>query len=344
MRSKAFFINGGAGRVICSIPGLEKYAETHDDFVIVCEGGMNFFKGHPVLHEYAYDLWHKGLFKDKLKDRDCESPEPYRRWHYYNQKCSLTQAYDMEINGLDEPRELPTPTVKVTKQEGISALNTIENIKNQTGKDKCIVIQPFGRGVQNTDGYIFDPSSRSFNVSDIAEIINDLKKDYAVIIMSEFPFETGDSKHEHALPQVPDIRLWAGLIQCSDHFLGCDSVGQHIAKAVGTTVTAVIGSTFPINISYPDDETFDIIDIGVKNGRVFSPLRLTQEDQQDMYNDDCMSMSKDDIKEVIDSCRKRLGKPSTRKKVKKETAKTESCCDDPACPTSTVKTKKGFGS
>ena len=45
MRSKAFFINGGAGRVICSIPALEKYAENHDDFIIVAEGGMNFFKG-----------------------------------------------------------------------------------------------------------------------------------------------------------------------------------------------------------------------------------------------------------------------------------------------------------
>ena len=55
MRSKAFFINGGAGRVICSIPALEKYAETHDDFIIVAEGGMNFYKGHPVLHKYAYD-------------------------------------------------------------------------------------------------------------------------------------------------------------------------------------------------------------------------------------------------------------------------------------------------
>ena len=26
-RSKAFFINGGAGRVICSIPALEKYEQ-----------------------------------------------------------------------------------------------------------------------------------------------------------------------------------------------------------------------------------------------------------------------------------------------------------------------------
>ena len=340
MRSKVFFINGGAGRVICSIPGLEKYAETNDDFIIVAEGGMNFFKGHPKLHAKTYDMWHKGLFEDKIKMRDCVTPEPYRVWHYYNQKCSLTQAYDMQINGLDEPRELPTPTIKVTKTEGITALNTIEQIKNQTGRDKVIVIQPFGRGVQNTDGYIFDPSSRSFNVGDIGKIVTDLKKDYAVIIMSEFSFDTGESEYEHALPQIPDIRLWSGIIQCADHFLGCDSVGQHIAKAVGTTATVVTGSTYPINITYPDDKDFDIIDLG-EGKRTFSPIRLTEEDYQDMENDECMTMTKDDIKTVIDSCRKRLGK-SVKRKQQKPPQPQESCCDDPACPTSTP--KKGFGS
>ena len=45
MRPKSFFINGGAGRVLCSIPAFEKYAEDHpdEDFVIVCEGGVSFW-------------------------------------------------------------------------------------------------------------------------------------------------------------------------------------------------------------------------------------------------------------------------------------------------------------
>tara|TARA_B100000965_G_scaffold405985_1_gene442279 strand:- start:4141 stop:5148 length:1008 start_codon:yes stop_codon:yes gene_type:complete len=334
MRSKAFFINGGAGRIICSIPAFEKYAETHDDFIIVAEGGMNFFKGHPILHKHAYDIWHKGLFEDKIKDRDCVTPEPYRRWHYYNQKCSLAQAFDMEINELEEPRELPTPNIKVTKQEGISAIQTIEQIKGQCGKDKVIIIQPFGRGVMNTDGYIYDPTSRSFNIQDISTIVNTLKKDYTVVIMSEFPFDTGESKYNHATPEVPDIRLWAGLIECADHFLGCDSVGQHIAKSVGTTSTVVIGSTYPINISYPNDDDVDIIDLG-EDRRTFSPIRLTMEDQQDMMNDECMSMTDDDIKNIIDSCKKRLGKSKDVPIVKQEQPQqTKSCCDN--------KTPKGF--
>ncbi len=99
-RSTAFFINGGAGRVVTSIPAFELYEKENpdDDFIIVCEGGMDFYKGHPTLHKRAYDTWHKGLFEQFIKDRDCVSPEPYRIWEYYNQQCSIAQAFDIEIN------------------------------------------------------------------------------------------------------------------------------------------------------------------------------------------------------------------------------------------------------
>ena len=74
-RKKAYFMNGGAGRVVASIPAFEKLYEEDQDFIIVCEGGMDFYKGHPQLHELAYDHWHKNLFKDYIKDRDCITPE-----------------------------------------------------------------------------------------------------------------------------------------------------------------------------------------------------------------------------------------------------------------------------
>ena len=64
---------------------------------------------------------------------------------------------------------------------------------------------------------------------------------------------------------------------------------------------------------------------------------------QDMQNDEAMTMTKEDIKNVITSCRKRVGKPKIRKVDPKKIQQKEeqSCCDDPSCPTSTV--KKGFG-
>ncbi len=332
MRSKAFFVNGGAGRVICSIPAFEKYAETHDDFIIVCEGGTDFFKGHPTLDGKVYDNWHKNLFQTELKDRDIISTEPYRIWHYYNQKCSLAQAYDIQINELDEPRELPVPKIELAKMEAIQGFQAVEEVKQGTGKDKVIVIQPFGRSVEQVgDDFIADITSRSFPLNAIVEIINDLKKDYGVIIMSEihFPVEENEEKAKIkvARPQIADMRTWGGIINAADHFLGCDSMGQHLARAFGKTATVVTGSTFPINISYPDCKDFDIIDVG-EGRRQYSPIRLTTDERVDRYNDQAMELDKDQIRSILTSVRKRMGKSTayTNYKKQKQPAQQNDCC------------------
>lgn len=310
-RSTAFFINGGAGRVICSLPAFELYEKEHpeDDFIIVCEGGMDFYKGHPTLHNRAYDVNHKGLFEQFLKDRNCVTPEPYRVWEYYNQKCSLSQAFDLLINNAGV-RELPPPRVFLNKSEMVQGANIVEEVKKVTGFDKAIVVQPFGRSVETIGDFIIDGSSRSFQLNNVISLIDALKKEYAVIVMSEVPLkltDTDNGKYPVAQPQVPSIRTWAGVIQVADHFLGCDSVGQHIVKALGKTATVVTGSTYPVNISYPNDPDFDIIDIG-EGKRIYSPIRLAMDEERDRLNDECMEMSDKQIKEVLDSVRKRLGK------------------------------------
>lgn len=310
-RSTAFYINGGAGRVICSIPAFVKYAEENpdDDFIIVCEGGMDFYKGHPVLHKRAYDHWHKNLFEDYIKDRVCVTPEPYRVWEYYNQQCSLAQAFDIAISNKGV-RELSDTKIYLNKAEIAQAYNIVQEVKAGTGFDKVLVVQPFGRTNENTGDLIIDSTSRSFHLNDIVKIINELKKEYAVIIMSETPIsleEKDNNKYPVAIPQIPDPRVWAAVLEIADHFLGCDSLGQHIIKALGKTATVVMGSTFPINVSYPNDGNFDIIDMG-KDSRVYSPIRLTMEDQQDRLNDEIMEMSDTDIATVINSVKARLGK------------------------------------
>ena len=308
-RSTAFFMNGGAGRVIASVPAFELYLKENpkDDFIIVCEGGTDFYKGHPTLSRRVFDHWHKGLFETYIKDRNCVSPEPYRVWEYYNQKCSLAQAFDIEINnkGL---RDLPKPTLNLNKTEVVGAANVVEEVKKVTGFDKTLVTQPFGRSVENMGDFLVDPTSRSFQLNNIIDIINILKKEYGVIIMSEHPVVVDDSpnpKHPVSQPEIPDMRIWAGIIDIADHFLGCDSLGQHIVKALGKKATIVTGSTYPVNISYPDDDNFDIIDVG-EGKRVYAPIRLTMEEEQDRLNDEVMELSKDQIDTILASVRKHL--------------------------------------
>ena len=307
-RKKAYFINGGAGRVVASIPAFEKLYKTDQDFIIVCEGGMDFYKGHPQLHELAYDNWHKNLFKDYIKDRDCYSPEPYRVWEYYNQKCSLAQAFDIAINN-EGIRDLPDPTIHMNKHELVQGYKVVEEIKAVTGKDKVVVFQPFGRTAENMGDFVIDGTSRSFHLNDVIRICKDLRDDYAVIVMSEFPVVVEENtKVPVAVPQIPDVRVWSSVIQIADHFIGCDSLGQHMAKALGTTCTSVIGSTYPINISYPNSPDFDIIDLG-EGKRKFSPIRLTMEDSIERFNDEVMELTDESFKKIITSARKRLGKP-----------------------------------
>jgi ADP-heptose:LPS heptosyltransferase len=299
-RNKAFFINGGAGRVVCSIPALEKFAEENPDnnFIIVCEGATDFYKGHPVLHAKAYDVWHKNLFEDKLKDMELVSPEPYRIWEYFNQQASLSQAYDIAINNKGI-RELPKPTIKLSKQELLVGLQVCKEVREKTKKAKTIVFQPFGRGIIENNGVITDFSGRSFEASTVVNLVKELSKEYAIIFMGEIAIEF--SKHgvteSIAIPQNIDLRAWAAIISQADHFLGCDSVGQHLAYALNTTSTVVLGSTFKENVSYPNCESFNILDMG-EGARVYSPIRITTDEYSDRVNEGMMAMN-DKIEEVI---------------------------------------------
>lgn len=299
-RNKAFFINGGAGRVVCSIPALEKFAEENPDnnFIIVCEGGTDFYKGHPLLHAKAYDVWHKNLFEEKLKDMELVSPEPYRIWEYFNQKCNLSEAYDIAINDKGI-RELPKPNIKLSKQERLSAGQVIADVKEKTKKEKVIVFQPFGRGVVSENNLLTDFSGRSFEPENVVNLVKELSKDYSIIFMGEIAieFQKHGITNPVAIPQGVDLRIWAAIIAQSDYFLGCDSVGQHLAYSFNVPSTVVIGSTFKENVSYPNEKSFDILDMG-EGARIYSPIRITQDEYSDRVNEGIMAMN-DKIEEII---------------------------------------------
>ena len=307
---KIFYLNGGTGRVVSAQPALEIYAETHEDFYIVCESGLDVFFGHPTLQDRAFDVNHKGLFENIIKNGEIVTTEPYRDNDYYNQRCSIAQAFDKQINGHKEIRSLPKPAIYLNKDEELHGLATIQAAKREHGKEKTIVIQPYGRGSQLTENLniVADQGSRSLEQKDYLRLVERLKKSYNILCMSEFP-TPGDTFSVH--PKNLDLRKWAAVIELADYFIGCDSVGQHFAYSFGIPGTVVLGSTYGINVSYP--EHFNIWEKpGFK--RVYCPIRISDFNNHlaDRKNDRALSLSDEEFENLFTSIDNHIKQQSTK--------------------------------
>ena len=94
-----------------------------------------------------------------------------------------------------------------------------------------------------------------------------------------------------------DLRQWAGIVKLSDYFIGVDSVGQHIARSVNTPGTVIIGSTFPINTSYPN--YFNIIEKNVE--KKYSPIRISnfESSLNNRLNEATMQFSEKEINDMF---------------------------------------------
>lgn len=302
---KVVFINGGAGRVISSIPALEEIDRRGELAGIVCEGGLEVFLGHPTLQDKAWDVNHKGLFENLIKDNECVSPEPYRDHGYYNQKSSLQQSFYYQIVG-ERPNKNIKPTFVLSKTEEMSAIGIISQVKQQFQKEKTIVIQPFGRSSNMGPGVVFDPSSRSIEQATFIDLVAELTKDFNVIYMGEHKLDLVNVPLFQPQDTVP-LRVWAAVIEASDYFIGCDSVGQHLAYAFDKPGSIFCGSTFPVNVSYP--EHFNIIE--KKDAiRRYSPIRIAgfASEEADRLNDTIMDFSKEELKQIIASIREHIKK------------------------------------
>ncbi|MEA3485957.1 MAG: hypothetical protein U9R03_04545 [Candidatus Aerophobetes bacterium] len=323
---KAFFINGGAGRVLCAIPALEHYAKNIDnDIIIIAEGWYELYLTSSILMDKVYSVDSKGIF-NLVKDREIVSPEPYRLNEYYNQKCNLIQAFDIIINGY-ENEGIPTTKFyepSIYKADHVKGYSLVQQTKHNFQKDKVIVFQPFGSSVKQEGNIIYDESGRSFELQNVIQIAKELSKEYAVIMMSQLDIPTNEQINV-MIPQNINILEWHGIISCSDYFLGCDSVGQHIANFLKKPSTVVIGSTFPENISYQENELFDIIDMGEEK-RKYSPIRITTDITIERNNEELMYMESEDINKIIDNIKSKLGKNKYSNQ-----EQTKLCCSDGNC-------------
>ena len=304
---KAFFINGGAGRVLCAIPALEHYVmHTDPTAVIVVEGWLDLYLTSKILAGNVWPANDPNIF-EKVKDREIISPEPYQLNAYFNQKCNLVQAFDMLINYDIPPKKIPeTKQFKtfVGKSDMHGGYSLCQEAKSHFKKDKVVILQPFGSTAILKGNAIIDESGRSFELDDLLNIIEELNKNYAVILMSEFKIPVD---HPMGVMHPEDVSLlqWTGIINAADYFLGCDSVGQHIAHSLNKPGAVVMGSTFPENTSHPADSSITIIDNG-KDERLYSPIRIVADVRIDRHNENLMKLTTDTMTQIIKDVNDRL--------------------------------------
>jgi hypothetical protein len=294
---KIAFVNGGAGRMICSIPALEKFILNNPENYIITEGGLDFVWGNKILQDRTFEANSKGIFENIIRDGEIITVEPYRQSDYYNQKASIAQAIDKIINGSYESIDKYKVKLVLNKEEEITALSAITQIKELHGKKKTVLIQPFGRGVVNDESLniTYDHGSRSMENDFYLKLAAEIKKKYNVMCMSEFQVP-GDTIS--MTPKSLTLRKWAAIIEHIDYFIGCDSVGQHFAYGYNKPGTVICGSTFPINVSYPNH--FNIIE---KKGfeRRYDPIRICEFGSYEAgrLNDVAMSFDETETKEII---------------------------------------------
>ena len=294
---KTVFINGGAGRMLCALPALERFVQENPDGYIVTEAGLDFIWGNKLLQDKTFEVNTKGLFKNVVQKSEIVSPEPYRDWEYYNQKLSIAQSFDKLINGNVREEFDYKPKIILNKDEELHGIAVIKHAKETHQKSKTIVFQPFGRSSINDSGLnvVVDHSTRSLEVKTFLAVAKALREKYNVISMTEFPVPGDDITIN---PKDLTLRKWAAVINDADYFIGCDSVGQHIAYAFDKPGSVFLGSTFAVNVSYPN--YFNIIE---KEGfeKTYSPIRISEFNcyEADRYNDLALEFNDEEINKII---------------------------------------------
>ena len=297
-----FLLSGGAGRIIAAIPALEKYARLNpeDDFKILIYGWESLYWSHPLLQHRTYSAGIKGSFDLVIKNTILKSPEPYHRWSYYNQKKTLAEAFDEEINNTEDHRDLAKPNLYLHSNEIRTAYKMIADAKKQKNKNKFVVFQPYGSGITMVNDRPIDPSGRSLDVDAALKLGTLLAQDAIVLYFGPSEFIHPKDNFMLNAKDIPgaDLRFYMAMIAECDYFIGVDSVGQHMARAFDKPGVVVMGSTFEHNVSYPD--YFKIYRNGIQP--TYNPIRIAGPDSEfaDRANDGIMYFTDDQLREMYD--------------------------------------------
>lgn len=319
----SFIISGGIGRVVASIPALEKYHKLNpnDNFKIFVAAWEHVFFSHPVLQPRVLNINQKGTF-DLLKDTNVFEPEIYRLNSFFNQKVNMVEAFDECINKTNDHSDLNYNSMHTSYVEKNKTKDLFAEYKKQKGKDKVVVFQPFGSGVEVINNTVVDRSNRSLMHDHYLQIAREISND-AVVLFASQP----NLRHSHDNITIsfdehfPYIRVLTSFIEQCDYFVGVCSVGQHIARAFNRPGLIVMGGTSEKNFSYPDH-----FNIFRKKDRVphYTPWRLAEGDCEfsDRMNDGIMDFNLQELTEIVSIIKNGLNTKPTQQQVKTDNLST----------------------
>lgn len=239
----ALNIDGGIGRVICSIPAVEKFALANPDVQIITPW-PDIFKYNPYIKN-IHNGWgsQAHLWPSVISSSDYRHPEPYKHYLYYTKQHHLIESFHYLINGK---AKMETPNLYLSSQEQTNAQALIQAIKEQQRVDKVIIFQPFGGTAKEQGPYINDPSHRSLSWTTVQYIMNNLPSNVRVIYRGTIPFS-----HPRCLSRIDfSLRETIALVQASDGVVGIDSCAQHMAYSLGRPAVVLWGSTAIENVGY----------------------------------------------------------------------------------------------
>jgi ADP-heptose:LPS heptosyltransferase len=301
---KIINIDGGIGRIITALPALLKYCQNHlnEEWYVSIMGWDYVPLGIPELQERTFNPETKGTWKNIfMKADEVISPEPYRLPNFYKGKISLAEAFDEIINETEDHSDLKYETLNLSHAEIRKGQEIICRAHELQKKEQTIVINPYGSTAQVCPVGVYDDSLRSLPENVFNQLCELLAEDYNIIYMGYSHLLSEDNKFVY-VPQ-PDlhIREWMGVISQVDYLIGCDTVGQHIARATGTQGCVIMGGTDAVNMSYPD--YFRIIQ---RKKPAYSPMRISnlQSNLAERLNKECIEYTDEEILDIYEQIKK----------------------------------------
>lgn len=298
---KIISIDGGIGRIITALPALLKYHQNNpnEDWYLSIMGWDYITLGIPELQARTFNPDTKGVWENYFMKADkVISPEPYRLPNFYKGKISLAEAFDEIINDTENHTDLNYKTLNLSYAEIRKGQEIIYKAYETQGKEQTIVINPYGSTAQICPLGVYDDSLRSIPENMFNQLCEFLAEDYNIIYMGYSHLLSQDNRFVYVPQPELHIREWMGVISQVDYLIGCDSVGQHIARATETQGCVIMGGTDAVNMSYPD--YFRIIQ---RKKPDYSPMRISglQSNLAERLNKECIEYTDD---EILDICEK----------------------------------------